>query len=203
MSRESALPRDSRVAPKLGDGVVLLRAFEAADARALEDIWDDPVIRARSSVPDPDERAARDWVRRTDARGAAGEAITWAIVDSATGELTGRVAFWELDWADRRATAAMWVGARFRGRRLAARALRLAAAHGFATSFERIHAECEVDNDASLKALLAAGFRHEATLRNYFRSNAGEQVDAHILGMLEADLIAAAPFPGAAPQRGS
>jgi RimJ/RimL family protein N-acetyltransferase len=194
MSRDNSLPAAARTLPRLGDGTVLLRAFEAADAAALAEIWRDETIRARNTVPEPNERAARAWVARTNTRPVDGLGVEWAIVDAATNELAGRVALWELVWADRRASAAIWVGSRFRGRRLAPRALRLAAAHAYGLGFERIHAECETDNDASLKALLAAGFRHEATLRLYFRSNAGKQVDAHVLGMLVADLSTAPDF---------
>jgi RimJ/RimL family protein N-acetyltransferase len=58
----------------------------------------------------------------------------------------------------------------------------------------RIHAECETDNEASFRSLIAAGMRHEGTLRAYFVTNAGVPVDAHVLGMLPVDLAAAPPL---------
>jgi RimJ/RimL family protein N-acetyltransferase len=178
----------------LSDGVVRLRAFEGRDAPALAAIWRDPAIRARNEVPEPDEEAARAWVVRSEARAAAGEAWEWAIVDAGTQELAGRQALKEIDWVHRRAVAAVWVAPQFRGRRFAARALRLAAGHAFERGLVRIHAESETDNEASFRSLVAAGMRHEGTLRAHFVTDAGVPLDLHVLGMLPEDLAAARPF---------
>jgi RimJ/RimL family protein N-acetyltransferase len=182
--------------PSLSDGVVVLRAFVAADAPALAAIWRDPVIRTRNGVPEPTEDAARSWVAGTLARAAAGEAWEWAIVDAGSGELAGRRALKDIDWRHRRAHAATWVAPRFRGRRFAARSLRLAAAHAFAHGMVRIHAECELDNDASMRSLLAAGMRHEGTLRANYVGEDGVAIDEHVLGLLPEDLAAAPPLGG-------
>jgi [ribosomal protein S5]-alanine N-acetyltransferase len=177
--------------PALSDEVVMLRAFTEADAPALAELWRDPAIRDRNEVPEPSEEAAREWVARTLARAAGGEAWEWAIADAGSGELAGRRALKEINWAQRRAVAATWVGPRFRGRRFAARSLRLAAAYAFANGLVRIHAECDIDNEASMRSLLAAGMRHEGTLRAFFVSCDGVPVDQHVLGMLPEDLARA------------
>ncbi len=162
--------------PTLTDGVVQLRAFSADDAPALAVIWTDPAIRARK------------WVKHAAARAGAGEAWEWAIVDATSGELAGRRALKEIDWEQRRAVAASWLDPRHRGKRFAARSLRLAAAHAFAHGIVRLHAECDVDNEASFRSLLAAGMRYEGTLRSYLMSPAGVPIDQHVLGMLPQDL---------------
>lgn len=181
--------------PTLSDGVVRLRAFTEEDAPALAVIWRDPDIRAHNEVPEPSEEAARDWVRQAATSAADGEAWEWAIVDAGSGELAGRRALKEISWPQRRAVAASWVRPRFRGRRFAARSLRLAAAHAFASGLARIHAECETDNEASLRSLLAAGMRHEGTLRAPVSSNSSVPLDLHVLELLPADLARAASFP--------
>jgi RimJ/RimL family protein N-acetyltransferase len=181
--------------PALSDGVVKLRAFAEEDAPALAAIWRDPTIRTRNEVPEPSEEAAREWMVRAAARAADGEAWEWAIADAGSGELAGRRALKEINWTQRRAVAATWVGPRFRGRRFAARSLRLAAAHAFENGLVRIHAECDTDNEASLRSMLAAGMRHEGTLRAYFISDSGVPVDQHVLGMLFEDLVSAPPLP--------
>ena len=180
--------------PSLSDDAVRLRAFSEDDAPALAAIWCDPSIRARNRVPEPSEDAARAWVARSAACAAAGEAWEWAIVDVASDELAGRRALKEIDWTHRRATAAGWVGPRFRGRQFAARSLRLAAAHAFAHGLARIQAECDTDNHASLRSVVAAGMRHEGTLRAAYVSAAGVPVDQQVFGMRAADLAGAAPF---------
>jgi RimJ/RimL family protein N-acetyltransferase len=180
--------------PVLSDGVVQLRAFSDQDASALAAIWRDPAIRARNEVPEPSEEAAREWVARSAARAAAGEAWEWAIVDAGTNALAGRRALKAISWTQRRAVAASWVAPRARGRHFAARSLRLAAAHAFAHGLVRIHAECDTDNEVAFRSLVAAGMRHEGTLRAYFVSAAGVPVDQHVLGMLPEDLASAPAF---------
>lgn len=180
--------------PSLTDGVVVLREFVASDALALAAIWSDASIRARNTVPEPTPDAARKWVELVRARGAAGEAWEWAIVDAESGELAGRRALKDLCRQKRRAVAATWVAPRFRGRRFAARSLRLAAAHAFAQGFIRVHAECETDNIASIRSMLAAGMRHEGTLRAFYITPAGEALDQHVFGLLPEDLARAPEF---------
>ena len=72
--------------------------------------------------------------------------------------------------------------------------LRLAAAHAFENGLVRIQAECETDNEASMRSMLAAGMRHEGTLRAYFIGDNGLPIDLHVLGMLPEDLAGAQPF---------
>jgi RimJ/RimL family protein N-acetyltransferase len=91
----------------LSDGVVRLRPFSERDAPALAVIWRDPSIRARNEVPEPSEAAACEWVARSAARAAAGEAWEWAIVDAGPDELAGRLALKRIDWEQRRAEAAV------------------------------------------------------------------------------------------------
>ena len=136
--------------PVLTDGVVRLRPFDAADAGALAEIWRDPVIRARNTVPEPTDEAALEWIAHSAARAVAGKAWEWAIVDVATDRVAGRRALKHIDWTHLRASAAAWVGPRFRGDHFAARSLRLAAAHAFAQGMVRIQGDCEVDNEGGL-----------------------------------------------------
>jgi RimJ/RimL family protein N-acetyltransferase len=180
--------------PSLTDGVVRLRAFAAPDAPALAVIWRDPAIRARNRVPEPSEAAARAWIERSAARAATGEAWEWAIVDARTDEVAGRRALKEIDWTRRRATAACWVAPRCRGMQVAARSLRLAAAHAFAHGIARIQAECDLDNHASLRSVAAAGMRYEGTLRAAYVSDAGVPVSQRVYGLGPEDLAGAAPF---------
>jgi RimJ/RimL family protein N-acetyltransferase len=180
--------------PSLTDGVVVLREFVADDASALAAIWSDPCIRARNTVPEPTAEAARDWVERVRARNAAGEAWEWAIVDAESGALAGRRALKDVCWEKRRAVAASWVGPGFRGRRFAPRSLRLAAAYAFDQGLVRVHAECETDNTASIRSMLAAGMRHEGTLRAFYITRTGEALDQHVFGFLAEDLARASEF---------
>jgi RimJ/RimL family protein N-acetyltransferase len=180
--------------PVLADGVVCIRRFAATDAAALVDMWTDPTIRARNTVPEPSEDAALQWIAGHAATAASGEAWEWALVDADTDRLAGRRALKGINWGQGRASAACWVAPAFRGRQFAARSLRLAAAYAFARGLVRVQAECEADNAASLRSVRSAGMRHEGTLRSFFVSNAGTHVDAEMFGLLAEDLANAPAF---------
>lgn len=171
--------------PVLCDGVVRLRRFTPADAPSLATIWQDPSIRGRNTVPEPSPAAASEWIA---AKAKAVDAWEWAIVDAATDRLAGRRALKNIQWRPRRAEAACWVAAEFRGRQFAARSLRLAAEYAFTQGLIRVQAYCETDNAASIRSVLAAGMRHEGTLRSYFISNAGLTTDAEGFGLVPEDL---------------
>ena len=185
--------RDSDL-PALTDGVVCIRPFAATDAAALVEIWTDPTIRARNTVPQPSEKAALRWIAGHSATAASGEAWEWALVDAATNALAGRRALKGINWGQGRASAACWVAPGFRGRQFAARSLRLAAAHAFSRGLVRVQAECEADNEASMRSVRSAGMRHEGTLRSFFVSNAGAHVDAETYALLADDLANAPAF---------
>lgn len=178
----------------LSDGIVCIRPFAATDAAALAKIWTDPAIRARNTVPEPSEDAALHWIAGHAANVASGDAWEWAVVDAATDRLAGRRALKAINWGQGRASAACWMAPAFRGRQFAARSLRLAAAHAFARGLVRVQAECEADNEPSLRSVRSAGMRHEGTLRSFFVSNAGVHVDAEMFGLLADDLANAPAF---------
>jgi RimJ/RimL family protein N-acetyltransferase len=180
--------------PVLSDGVVVIRPFAETDAAALVEIWRDPAIRRRNTVPEPTVDAAVAWIATRVGDPAPRDVWEWALVDGATQALAGRRALKGIDWRTGRAEAASWVAPQFRGRQFAARSLRLAAAHAFALGLFRIQAACEADNEASQRSLRSAGMRHEGTLRSYFVSNAGQHVDAEMYSLLAHDLTHAPAF---------
>ena len=180
--------------PVLSDGVVVIRPFAATDADALVEIWRDPAIRRRNTVPEPTVEAAAAWIATRVGDPAPSDVWEWALVDGATQSLAGRRALKGIDWRTGRAEAASWVAPQFRGRQFAARSLRLAAGHAFALGLVRIQAACEADNEPSQRSLRSAGMRHEGTLRSYFVSNAGNHVDAEMFSLLADDLAHAPAF---------
>jgi RimJ/RimL family protein N-acetyltransferase len=181
--------------PRLSDGVVLLRPFEPDDGERLVLIWQDAEIRRRNHIPaEPTPEVARQWVAEKARLAADGIAWEWAVVDAATGELAGRRAVSSLNWSDRRAETSTWIAPEFRGRRLAPRSLRLAAAHAFANGIARIQGDCEVDNRASFRSLQAAGLHHDGTLRSYFVTIQGHRCDVETFSLLPEDLGIAAPL---------
>lgn len=171
----------------LFDGVVCLRPFAAKDAAALATIWLDPRIGARNTVPEPSQAAASDWVQATRQRRRQ--------VTHGSGRLSTRP------------PTALPAGARLRtsGGSRAARRRRAGlrpssegddsrlghfdwSPYAFARGLIRVQAHCEADNAASVRSVLAAGMRHEGTLRSYFISNAGMPTDTEVFGLVPDDL---------------
>lgn len=171
----------------LSDGVVLLRPFAMADATALAEIWMDETIRARNTIPEPSESAARLWIADRHAAATADEAWEWAVIDAGTDRLAGRRALKHIDWRHGHAIAGGWIGSAFRGQRFAPRSLRLAAAHAFQRGLFRVEAQVEADNEASIRSVQFAGMQHEGRLRGYFAAKAGGHVDAEVFGLLASD----------------
>lgn len=81
------------------------------------------------------------------------------------------------------------VAGRYRGRGLGGHATDWAVAHllGEYPELHRIEANTRIDNIAMRRALVAAGFTHEGTLRQAWRNEASEWFDAAVYGILRTD----------------
>ena len=115
--------------PALGDGVVRLRLWGAADAPALAAAWADPEVRRHAAVPEPaGVDRARRWIAGQQQRRAAGLALDLVISPVAgPAEVAGEVGLGPIDWSRATAEVGFWVGERHRGQGLAARAVILLA----------------------------------------------------------------------------
>jgi RimJ/RimL family protein N-acetyltransferase len=188
---------DLSVAPSpvdvAGDGV-LLRAWRSSDAPAVAAAISDPQIArwnpvgvsgqrlAESATGQPEPPPATDgvlaWIE--DVR-AAGDAVTWAIVDPAAGTVAGKVSLFHLDAANGSAEAGYWVLAEHRGRGIGRRALAAAARYAFdVVGVQRVELFHAVDNPASCAVASGAGFDLEGTLRRSYRYGDGVLHDEHV-----------------------
>ncbi len=189
-------------ASPLTDGVVMMRLFEAADARRLAEILADPAIQSRNHVAPPgDQPGALAWIQEGLDDLRAGVRCEWAVCDARTGMLAGRRAVKIERGRHRRAGTGSWMAAEARGRRFAPRSARLAASWAFQKwGVQRIAAECDVDNLSSYRALQAAGFAHDGVLRSYAVAADGGRRDQHTFSLLPADLTRPAPWERPAQQ---
>ncbi len=152
--------------PRLSDGVVLLDAHELTDVGAC--------------VAGEDEEQARrfGWFpARSDAESVTAAIVAWqqnwadeggryalAVRDCASGVLAGGVEIRVGN--DGRAAMSYWTFAEFRGRGLAARAVRTAAEWALAElPIARLELHVELDNAASNRVAQQAGFVREGVLR--------------------------------------
>ncbi len=147
--------------PPLGDGVIALRPWTAADIDQVVEACADPATRRFIPIPDPYTRAdAQTYVARTQRQWADGSKAAFAIVDADdAGRLLGaiNVAVYESV-----GNSGYWVAPWARGRGVATRALRLVtqwAEHTLGLGV--ILLEIRPENLASMAVARAAGY-HDA-----------------------------------------
>ena len=171
----------------LADDLVLRPATEA-DLEPLAAAFHDPLIRRWNplQVDDGAGDAVRKWMeRRND--WSAGDHLSWLMSDM-HGRVLGSVSLHHVDLEHENAEVGYWVASQFRGRRLSARGVDVAARFAFETlGFRRLYLYHSVDNPASCRAAERAGFELEGTLRQSYRYADGRFHDEHLHGRLATD----------------
>lgn len=136
-----------------------------------------PLIRGQEGVV--------DWLTK---RSVWDGHMSWAVVDAA-GSLLAGVSVFEFDFPNANAQLGYWVVPEARGRGIAGAGARTAAEFAFAElPLERIALFHAVENVASCRAALKAGFRAEGTARKSWRYADGLLHDEHLHALLRDDL---------------
>jgi len=150
----------------LTDGTIVLRLRRAGDVLLISAASRDPeTVRRLEDEPMTPEREATS-VARTEEQWRSGTAAPFVIADAADDRALGLV---NLQFGED-ATLAVSVFPQERGRGIASRALRLAAAWGLRElGLRRVVAEAAADNAASIRAIEKAGFRREGLREDQVR----------------------------------
>ena len=145
--------------PPLSDGVITLRAKTRRDVDALVAICQDPSIPRWTRVPSPYTRAdAEGWIAASELDLAAGRAIDWLAVDE-DGEVVASVAVQDIRSEAATGEIGYWVAPVARGRGIATRAVRLAAAWALGElGLRALEIMAHEDNGASQGVARSAGF---------------------------------------------
>ncbi len=187
------LPRDPRPAPgerrlgalgwpRLTDGRLLVRPFEAEDAPAVQAACDDPdVAHWIFALPTPYGLAAAEWfVADARRRLAAGERARLAVTATASGELLGSVS---LDrFAERQAAElGYWTKREARRRGVALGAARLILDWAFGEiGVERLEILTYPGNQASQALAAKLGFTRECLLRGFLEAEPGKDREGRV-----------------------
>jgi RimJ/RimL family protein N-acetyltransferase len=177
----------------LGDGTIVLRLRRAEDVPAIARASHDPETRRWLNDPPmgPDEE--RTALARAAERWRSGRGAPFVIADAATDAALGLVNL-QLGDDPRVAGIGVSVFPEARGRGIAARALRTAAVWALTErGFERVFAEADVENAASIRAIEKAGFRREGVLRAHCATH-GRRHDCVMFSLVPDDVR-----PGAQP----
>ena len=187
-ARDYASRMYERVAPPLEGTLVRLRAYEPADPAKLNPLFIDPdVLAGVGSVRfgQPVE-GFREFV---EAQEAGDGALMLAIetVDDRTP--VGGCGLMDIQAAARRASLGIWIGKPFWGRGFATDATRTLCRFGFRyLNLHRIELNVFAWNAAAIRAYEKVGFVREGTRRDDGFAG-GRHVDAHIMGLLEDELV--------------
>ena len=182
--------------PRLGAPGLLLRPWARADAETLVRAYADPDVRYwnLSALAGPQEavaaidRWADDW--RAERRGV------WAVTDSASGEVLGRVALRDISLAYGLAECTYWTLPQARGRGVAATAARTTARWALEVAgLHRVEVQHSVRNAASCRVALRAGFRAEGVRRSALYHADGWH-DMHCHALVAGDPELRTPPPG-------
>ncbi len=171
--------------PTLHVDELTLRPFRLTDAPAVAAVYRDPEIQ-QWHVRSMDEDEAREWVASWSQRWTAETGASWAVTRD--GELVGRMGFRLINLEEGFAEAAYWTVPAARGGGIAVRALRAASSWMLTTGgLHRLELIHSVDNPASCRVAVKAGYRYEGTKRQHTLHADGWH-DMHAHGLLAEDL---------------
>lgn len=167
--------------PTLHFGLVTLRPSNEGDIKAIFSACQDPLIPAFTTVPSHytiDD--AINFVRSDPFSFSERREIRF-VIDYGNGgdrQFAGVISLHTINLNNHSAEIGYWMEISMRGKGIATTATRLITDYGLRTlGFRRIDGLVDVENLASQKLLLSAGFEKEGILRNKVTREDGRQID--------------------------
>ncbi|OZF39799.1 GNAT family N-acetyltransferase [Rhodococcus sp. 14-2483-1-1] len=166
---------------------VSLRPWDGGDAAAVVDAFQDPLIqRWHVRRADSVEEAA-EWIERWQSEWHKESGAHWAVVDSYSNLLLGRIGLKSIDLYDGTAELVYWMTASARGHGVCSNSVIAVARWAFSEmTFNRIELEHSVDNAVSCRVAGRAGFQLEGTRRRSARHADGWH-DMHVHSLIRGD----------------
>ncbi len=167
--------------PTLSYGLVTLRPSAEQDIDSIFQACQDPLIPAFTTVPSHYTiDHAIDFVR-SDPFSLAERRELRFIIDYGNGsdvKFAGVISLHTINIKNHAAEIGYWIEKSMRGKGIASIATSLITDYGFTTlGFRRIDGLADVENLASQKVLMKAGFENEGILRNKVTREDGRQID--------------------------
>ncbi len=167
--------------PTLSYGLVTLRPSAEQDIDSIFQACQDPLIPAFTTVPSHYTiDHAIDFVR-SDPFSLAERRELRFVIDYGNGsdvKFAGVISLHTINIKNHAAEIGYWIEKSMRGKGIASIATSLITDYGFTTlGFRRIDGLADVENLASQKVLMKAGFEKEGILRNKVTREDGRQID--------------------------
>ena len=177
--------------PTLQYGRVSLRSPEESDVQKIFEACQDPLIPRFTTVPAEYTMAhALDYVQRVPASLELRREIPF-VIEFGSGEekeFAGVISFHTISLDNHRAEIGYWMHTPMRGKGIGTIAAKMITNYGFLTmGFRRIEAAVDIDNLASHKLLISAGYEKEGVLRQRVTRSDGSQIDMVELAVLASE----------------
>lgn len=167
--------------PTLQYGRISLRPPAESDVQKIFEACQDPLIPRFTTVPAEYTMAhALDYVQRVPASLELHREFPFIIEFGAGDEkvFSGVISFHTISLENSRAEVGYWVDAPMRGKGIGTIATKIITNYGFRTmGFRRIEAAVDIDNTASQKLLISAGYSKEGVLAQRVTRSDGTQID--------------------------
>ena len=167
--------------PTLHYGLITLRPSEEKDIDSIFNACQDPLIPAFTTVPATYTLDhAIDFVR-SDPFSFAERREFRFVIDYGNGDdmkFAGVISLHTINIKNHTAEIGYWLEKSMRGKGIGTIAAKMITDYGFRTlGFRRIDGLADVDNTASQKLLISAGYQKEGILRNKVTRDDGRQID--------------------------
>ena len=177
--------------PTLQYGRVTLRPPADGDIPSIYEACQDPLIPRFTTVPAEYTMAhALDYVQRVadslELRRELSFVIEFGVGEEK--EFAGVISFHTISLDNHRAEIGYWIHGPMRGKGIGTIAAKMITNYGFLTmGFRRIEAAVDVDNSASQKLLMSAGYNKEGILRQRVTRSDGSQIEMVELAVLASE----------------
>ena len=174
--------------PTLHYGRYTLRPTLESDVTAIYEACQDPLIPRFTTVPiNYTMSHALDYFQRIPASIELQREIPF-VIEFGVGdekEFAGVISLHTISVDNHRAEIGYWMREQMRGKGIATAAVKMLTGYGFDTlGFKRIEAAVDLDNTASQKLLISAGYEREGVLRQRVTRSDGNQIDMVIFAAL-------------------
>ena len=174
--------------PTLQYGRYTLRPTLDTDVTAIYEACQDPLIPRFTTVPvNYTMSHALDYFQRIPASIELQREIPF-VIEFGVGdekEFAGVISLHTISIDNHRAEIGYWMREQMRGKGIATMATKILTGYGLDTlGFKRIEAAVDLDNTASQKLLVSAGYEREGVLRQRVTRSGGNQIDMVIFAAL-------------------
>lgn len=177
--------------PTLQSGRITLRPPADSDIQNIFEACQDPLIPRFTTVPAQYTMAhALDYVQRVPSSLELQRELPFVIEFGVGDEkqFSGVISFHTISAQNHRAEIGYWMHAPMRGKGIGTSAAKIITNYGFTTlGFRRIEAAVDLDNSASQRLLMSAGYQKEGVLRQRVTRSDGTQIDMVQLAVLASD----------------